>query len=465
MRAQLRNASMRAIVAMALATAGLVTVPSAQTVVRYTVQDLDLGQLGGDGSSASAINDSGVIVGYLATPLRDSRAARTRPEGIFELLPGLETVSSDAEGVNALGDIAGSFQFSAYPNWAYHAMRYTRDGSVEDLGTLGGPSSFGYRINRSGQVSGWSYVSVTPFVIRGFIATPGQRLQNLGTFSGATYASSFAGGINDAGQVAGHAETSNGRWHAFRYVPGVGLQDIGTALFDNSFASDINAAGQVVGRVISPAGEHAFRYTDGVGMQDVHALGTTSGAASLNDRGDVVGYFYSTGQPSRAFLYTDSDGMVDLNARIDPASGWVLSAAFGINAAGEIVGQGLYQNHQRAFKLTPIPPDTTPPTIRSSASNPALLWPPNASMWDVQVSVDATDNVDPTPHCAISGVSSSEPTQKGDMVVTGGLSLQLRAERDGSGPGRVYSVNVACSDSSGNQATAVVSVRVPHDRE
>jgi probable HAF family extracellular repeat protein len=440
-------------------------VPSAQTVVRYTVQDLDAGQLGGDGSSASAISDSGVVVGYLATSVRDSRAARTQPGGIFELLPGLETVSSDAEGVNALGDMAGSFQFSAYPNFAYHAMRYARDGGIEDLGTLGGPSSFGYGINHSGQVSGWSYVSLTPFVTRGFVATPGQSLQNLGTFSGATSASSFAGRINDAGQVAGHAETSNGRWHAFRYVPGIGLQDLGTAFSDNSFASDINDAGQVVGRVISPAGEHAFRYTDGVGMQDLHALGTTSGAVGLNGRGDVVGYFYSSGRPSGAFLYTDADGMVDLNSRIDPASGWVLSAAFGINAAGEIVGQGVYQNHQRAFKLTPIPADTTPPTIESALSNPALLWPPNSKMVDVQVSVSATDNVDPSPRCAISGVSSSEPTQEGDMVVTGGLSLQLRAERDGTGPGRVYSVSVTCSDSSGNQATAVVSVRVPHDIE
>jgi probable HAF family extracellular repeat protein len=440
---------------------------SAQTV-RYTVQDLDLGQIGGAGSTASAINDSGIVVGWMVNNVRDTRAARTGAGGIFELLPGLESVSSDAEAINAFGDITGAFQVSAYPNWSYHAMRYTRTGGLEDLGTLlGGPSSFGTGINGGGQVAGWSYVSLTPFVIRGFLSKPGQPLQDLGTFTGGTSASSVASGINDAGQIAGHSETSFGRWHAFRYTPGSGLLDLGTYLYDNSFASAINATGQVVGRVSSPTGEHAFRYTEGVGIQDVHALGTTSGAVGLNDHGDVVGYFYSSSQPVRAFLYTDADGMVDLNTRIDPASGWVLNAAYGINAAGEIVGVGTPtgQHEPRAVKLTPIPPDTTPPTIVSASSDPSLLWPPSGKMVDVHLSVRATDNVDPAPRCSISAVSSSEPAGEGDMAVTGAASLQLRAERDAAGPGRVYSVTVACSDAAGNQAQTVVPVRVPHDMD
>ena len=108
-------------------------------------------------------------------------------------------------------------------------------------------------------------------------------MQNLGTFGGGASASSFAGGINDSGQVAGHSQTSNGRWHAFRYMPGVGLQELGTPIDNDSFANDINGSGQIVGRVSSAAGEHAFRYTDGAGMQDLHSLGATSNAYSLNE--------------------------------------------------------------------------------------------------------------------------------------------------------------------------------------
>src|SRR5207249_2505134 len=121
------------------------------------------------------------------------------------------------------------------------------------------------------------------------------------------------------------------------------------------------------------------------------------------------------------------------------------------------------QREARAVKLTPVPPDTTPPTIVSASSDPAVLWPPSSTMRDVQLSVSATDNVDPAPRCSITGVSSSEPTNDGDIVVTGSLSLRPRAERDGPGPGRVYSVNVTCSDRAANQARTVVPVRVPRD--
>jgi probable HAF family extracellular repeat protein len=187
---------------LALALAGHGAIASAQGT-RYTLQDLDLGQIGGSGSAATSINDADVAVGDLVTNIHDTRAARTGANGIFEFLPGLASIPSDAQGVNANGDIAGGIQVSAYPNWAYHTMRYTDGAGVEDLGTLGGPSSFGYRINRQRQVAGMSYVSVSPFVVRAFLATPGQPMLDLGTFSSSPYASSFAGGINEAGQVAG----------------------------------------------------------------------------------------------------------------------------------------------------------------------------------------------------------------------------------------------------------------------
>src|SRR6185295_15768315 len=183
---------------------------------------------------------------------------------------------------------------------------------------------------------------------------------------------------------------STGRWHAFRYMPGVGLQELGTPIDGVSFANDINSPGQVVGRVYSAAGEHAFRYTDGAGMLDLHnnALGATSNGFSLNDRGDVVGEIYTSGWGSRAFLYTDADGMIDLNSRIDAASGWVLNAAYGIHAAGEIVGQGTYLGGflWRAFKLTPLPPDTTPPVL----TVPANITTEAASSGGVTVTFNAS---------------------------------------------------------------------------
>ena len=46
----------------------------------------------------------------------------------------------------------------------------------------------------------------------------------------------------------------------------------------------------------------------------------------------------------------------------------------------------------------------------------------------------------------------------------GDLTLALRAERYGSGEGRIYRVGVTRTDVTGNTVNADVDIRVPHDR-
>ena len=41
-------------------------------------------------------------------------------------------------------------------------------------------------------------------------------------------------------------------------------------------------------------------------------------------------------------------------------------------------------------------------------------------------------------------------------------SVQLRAERDGNGNGRVYTITLQVTDASGNVSTATAKVTVPH---
>ena len=115
--------------------------------------------------------------------------------------------------------------------------------------------------------------------------------------------------------------------------------------------------------------------------------------------------------------------------------------------------------------------DTTPPTISALSATPDSLWPPNHKMVPIAVSVSVADVCDPTASCQIASVTSNEPidgqgdgSTSPDWVITGPLTLELRAERAGNRSGRIYTVTVECTDGSGNSSTRSVPVNVRHDR-
>jgi hypothetical protein len=89
----------------------------------------------------------------------------------------------------------------------------------------------------------------------------------------------------------------------------------------------------------------------------------------------------------------------------------------------------------------------------------------------VTLSLSISDNCDSNPVCEISSASSNEPENglgdgdtAPDWEITGDLTANLRAERSGSGNGRVYTLTVTCSDASGNSSNKWVTVKVPHDK-
>jgi uncharacterized repeat protein (TIGR01451 family) len=112
---------------------------------------------------------------------------------------------------------------------------------------------------------------------------------------------------------------------------------------------------------------------------------------------------------------------------------------------------------------------SSPVTIGTVSATPASLWPPNHKLVDVAVDYAATDACGRTLIAEIS-VSSNEPidgTGDGDTspdwIVVDGHHVKLRAERAGSGSGRVYTIVVKVTDAVGNTATRQVQVLVPHD--
>lgn len=70
----------------------------------------------------------------------------------------------------------------------------------------------------------------------------------------------------------------------------------------------------------------------------------------INADGVVVG---ATMVDSAGFVYTPSTGIEDLLSKVSNNSGWIVIRPKAINANGQIVGVGIYNNQQHAFLLNP----------------------------------------------------------------------------------------------------------------
>lgn len=114
--------------------------------------------------------------------------------------------------------------------------------------------------------------------------------------------------------------------------------------------------------------------------------------------------------------------------------------------------------------------DTTAPTV-SMTLGLTNLWPANQELHDVGLAFDAADNCDPSLEVTVtvtSDESASTPSQgRGprtqrqiDAVLDEDGTLWLRADRLGSGDGRVYRVTATARDDAGLSASANGSVGV-----
>jgi len=265
----------------------------------------NLGALGAYGSWAHDINDAGQVVGESYVGSEFYTHGFLWENGAMQDLGTLGGPESLAFGINNAGQVAGK-ACCAPDSYVTHAVRW--GGGIVDLGDLDPEwpnHSVAYGINDVGQIVGQSATGDPLQLDHAFLWQNGS-MQDMGTLGGDL---SGAWAINENGQAVGYSKLANSTtFHAVLWDGG--RQDLGALTFTNSIAYDINDKKQVVGALKTGQISHAFVWANGQ-MQDLNNLvAANSGwvlqeAHAINNKGQIVGFGTINGQ-TRAFLLKPS---------------------------------------------------------------------------------------------------------------------------------------------------------------
>ncbi|HUS34579.1 MAG TPA: hypothetical protein VM680_04430, partial [Verrucomicrobiae bacterium] len=107
--------------------------------------------------------------------------------------------------------------------------------------------------------------------------------------------------------------------------------------------------------------------------------------------------------------------------------------------------------------------DETAPVFQAASTDRPVIWPPNGRIVPITISAVVTDNCDGAPTWRVVSVGNNE-TGSSDSAILAANMVAVRAGRDGSGSGRVYTIILEATDASGNTSQKSVTVRVSHDQ-
>lgn len=329
--------------------------PETRAVIWQNGHILAIPTFGGTQGTANAINDRGQVVGAALTETPDPFA--NSPLAACGALPTIFPCNSSTFATASV----------FYPGTTETHAFLWHQGSLRDLGTLGGPDSTAWIINDRGEVAGWSFTSFVANPLNGvpnmdpFFWSPADgKMIDLGGLGGSSGAPFW---MNNHGQVVGSSNLpGDNDVHPFLWDHGK-MKDLGTLGGSSGVAYYVNDTGEVVGTSNKDASSltFAFYWKNGV----MKNLGTVDGdecskALSINSKSQIVGVSDSctTGFDLHGFLVENGEPIVDLNTLLPPNAALTVILAALINDRGEIGCLGSLPNGDtHACLLIPCDPE------------------------------------------------------------------------------------------------------------
>lgn len=257
-----------------VAVALLFSVVSCAHAKDYTIRELAK-PTGYIDAEVLSMNDSGVVVGGVYDVSGVEHSAVWKTDGTVQIDPLSLPAGwrSRAVGINNQGQVLLD---AIDPQFREYGYLLNSDGTYQDVGTLGGAST-------------WVY------------------------------------GLNDNGQVVGGSITDTGLFHAFLWKNGVGMTDLGISVGDDSKAMAISNNGNVVGRTDLGTNQPRVFFWNTSGT---NYLGTDAMPNGVNDQGVVTGMGNPESMDVQAVVW-------DANHTRNVLG---YGNALGINDLGQVVG-------------------------------------------------------------------------------------------------------------------------------
>ena len=358
---------------------GTDTFTYAVTDVRYRL--VPLGTLGGNSSFARDVNNERQVTGNssitanASNPLQGYRWQNGVMTGLG-VVPGTGSNNfSRGFALNDSGIVVGESD-----NNVSKAFRW-ENGSIVNIGTLGGSSAVAHGISSLGQIVGSSSNGTVskPFIRENGVMVPLPTLAGTAASTGRAWSISpdgrYIAGLSRVTDVPSltHAtlweRQANGSYRAI---------DLDALADQDNFsqAYSVNNSGTVVGSSVvgkvSPTSTtdlyHGFYSIEDelvdIGILNNRPTWRHSEAKDVNQEGAFVGYvanFFNSPTFGGAAILGDRvgdlTGIVELNELVANGAGWQLQSAEGLNNGRDIVGFGTVSvngtNRTRAFMLVP----------------------------------------------------------------------------------------------------------------